>query len=219
MNVNIESIKIEKSGENNVRLAIMSKSNGYDEYPTFFVFSHAEYELMLACSKGKSKVYPYFDDGLYLIKITPLCIKVVYTNENKNSNTHYFYFPTLPVIGQMEYLFNGENDTIEFDKFTVDNWREHYAPKYQYNDILRYGSNDNPLESARVACPDMLERLEQIAKNYSDGNMITISLSFDGYNPSHNRPDDFYFDIRDDKNRRIMNGGIIWHGESYSMHT
>lgn len=93
-----------------------------------------------------------------------------------------------------------------------------YIEKVDYSvedSIIRMASNH----------PELLDRLQnliRIARNSSSGidNKITIQLSLDRI-PHKDHPDDYYFSISNKDNKRVINGGIIFHSSSneYSTHT
>lgn len=102
---------------------------------------------------------------------------------------------------------------------TIAKWKKDYGPKIQvvferdadkyYMAALHDQRVPTPDPRKRSTLKDQMQSLARIARNYSDGDPVTVYVSPDDM-PSENRPMSFYWHIQKG-GRRISNGGIIAH--------
>lgn len=257
MNVNLKYFKINTSGEKNqfVRFSLINsymvkecqrknKENELDQspfkstykhepYPTWYVITLDELPMAIECLKGKSKFYPFFDDGIHKIQFKPDGIHSLEVN-TPHCEEYYFTFPGEWIVECLEWIL--AHPGIEY---SIDLTNEIYSQLCQFAPRLKWEmENDvklslkNNLNLPRFK--SSLINLVRIAKNYSNGKANIIHLSFDSY---QDRPDNkdicnnYYWWIEyQNTGQRIMNGGLIFHPKyidgqpdyssgEYSIHT
>lgn len=218
------------------------------EYPhSFYVSGRGVFpkavSLMFDCLNGESEFYPFFDDITYLIRFHDQGIVFKDTSKQHGYQDLWLTYPGKLIANRILQLINAQSNKMTGDKGTVESSytftqdeielaRRQYAPLYAVEwgncqqDWLLARDNHLVSEEGQKRLTRAYEHLIAIAKNYSDGKLVTIYLSRD-----HAQRDDipmsFCFDIRTHDNKRIMNGGIIAHcydreGETYyeyNMHT
>ena len=214
MNININSIAIEK-GETQKGFRLSLTSNEHVD-KTFYYFGESEIDYLLSCIDGTAKFYPYFDDGLYLLKITPNGIHCVHSTTNEQ---YWFTFPANELKCWIHAVQDCIINEVEYNKDISDSipvWHKIYSPnvKIQWQDDnieSRFLDDiDNPLvENREYASNWLQDRLNHCA-SYSNGNLITLHISYDR-NPVDNIPTSYYWEIRSTDNQRIYNGGFIAH--------
>lgn len=229
MEINFTELKLLKSGDSCVRFA-MKDGKANKEYPTFFCLDkESYYQTYRDCMLGTSKMqsYPMYDDGLYIIKWATDGMKVVYSNENR---VEFFTFPCKEVVRYIDALF--ESDVTEFDltpKLGV--WQDIYGPRVIVNiepEVLSKLTVDQ--EQAVKGPYDLVKYLSDWASSYSDGNLITVNICFDGWSNRDSKFSSYYWWFEEVKTQKtIYNGGFIAHCEdyppqadsnySYSVHT
>jgi hypothetical protein len=230
MNIDITSLKIERSGDHCVRIAMNKPNTEYAEYPTFFCISNDEWDLVKACLEGCTNVYPYFDDCSYGLKFTPQGMRVMYSDRREMS---YFTFPANEMVPYIDMIFQSDSRNIAFD-LTDDlaKWAETYGPNVQVEMATDVRANlewDEKSEwLSKIPTIGLEQDLIRWASQYSSGNLVTVNICFD-HQRKDGRPSDYYWWIADHMGQRIMNGGWIAHCDdypakddskySYSMHT
>lgn len=141
----------------------------------------------------------------------------------------WYTFPTNELYSGLSTLLLPDSigEMIDYTD-QIDAWKGTYGPKVAWN--WNKGVYDTYFQDIRHDLvnakdqPDFTASLLRIASNHSDGQLVTIYMSFDCYHNPAGAPHNYYFDIiADDGNIRIMNGGIIAHEERgkyvYSMRT
>lgn len=95
MQIDITSLRVERSSDTHIRIAMKKATGKYVEYETFFCVSIQEWKYVRACMLGTADVYPYFDDCTYLLKFYPSGMRVAYTDRNEMD---YFTFPANELV-------------------------------------------------------------------------------------------------------------------------
>lgn len=241
MDITISSIKVIRSSDSHIRIALRQDGTQYTEYETFFCVSKIEWPMVRACIMGFAEVYPFFDDGLYLMKFTPQGMRVVHTSGNKDDL--YFTFPANELVDFIDYQFSYDGDWRTDPYFResmdytplIEAWKAEYGPNiidHTEKEVKERLANDIVHPMLKEPGMNLVERLTRWASNYSNGNPISINVSFDDtYNMKCHpeEPTSYYWYIWDeDQHVRIVNGGYIAHRYeqkdgsvlfSYSMHT
>jgi hypothetical protein len=151
--------------------------------------------------------------------------------ETSEKDMWYFEFPGEVLASLLQNalsaclvaLENGQTGRV-FEYAMDENELAHvvsqYAPEIQY--LFNDGSDvgyKSAMADSMVQNPEQLKRafhhLSNIARNHSDGDLVTINVWPDRYGDSDS-PMSFYWSILDSDGRRIMNGGIIAHAERSS---
>jgi len=215
MNINITSIELEKGEQQKgFRLSLTS-----DNHPdkTFYYFGENELDFLLDCINGKAKFYPYFDDGLYALKCYPQGLHCAYTSSDEQ---YWFTFPfnELTVyIEEIQRMIELEKEYTANLTPLIETWINVYSPVVR---VEWHGENiesrflddiDNPKVKNRDYAVNWLERQIKMCESYSDGNIITLHICYDGYQERKDNPCSYYWYIMDEQNRRLMNGGFIAH--------
>jgi len=216
------------------------------EFLRSFVISHAEVRHVLAIINNSASYAPYFDDGIHLVKFHPHGIREYYVSGERNMRQFWLEFPLVELRGPLELLLTyteQQQDYIlvaDFQAADCAEWAAQYGPKYKWQyenyyddapDLRAKIQVDNADPRVTGSLRESLERLTNIACNYSDGQENTIILRYDA-RPRPDQPASYYFCIMTPDNKRIMNGGIIAHprfadkwgegepvGWEYSTHT
>lgn len=242
MNISIKELKVSRSSDTHIRIAIKQDGCQYAEHDTFFCISKTEWHYVRACCLGFSDVYPYWDDGLYLLKFTPHYIRAVHTSGDKEDV--WFTFPINELVQfidyQFEYSGNDWRNDSEFQSendFTscIDGWKKEYGPNVIIDieeEVKQQLATDIIHPMLKGPGYDLIERLVSWAGQYSNGNPISVHVTFDDlYRMKHcpNEPTSYYWWIMDDDQQvRIVNGGYIAHRYEqkdgtvqfeYAMHT
>lgn len=256
MNVNVASLRIE-ANKDFVRIFPVSHQmkdkaeetgKDYDASPRYLVLSHKETKHAILCARGEASFYPYFDDGIHKVRVTPRGMEELYLDSyitGTGGKFEQFYF-TLPG----DWLA----DLFELALDSVNRWRypgytfvynasngelarltDQYASRVKWEYATAWGNRPDVYTRLQTDLTDdraeglqrALDGLERIGLNYSDGEPSIVHLRFDIF--SEETPCSYYFWIEDAQGNRIMNGGIIAHqnykdGErveswSYSTHT
>jgi len=241
MITNLKTLKLIRTGDNGLRIAMTRKTpeSGIvpDDSATHYIITRDEFPQIENIVAGNEKYSPYFDDGLYLLKFYPSGIRCVNTDGRKDVHD-YFTFPAREIIPYLDRLFNDANFNrpgMEIDLTeSLYNWDRKYRPqvKINYQESSYEGfyvssklESDQQRDDVTNKPLDLIARLTGIAESYSDGNLITVNVSFDEC-PSNDRPTSYYWSITDEQNRLIYNGGFLAHGNhqapetfEYSIHT
>lgn len=248
MKINLTTFQVEFLESGSIRFTMSTLEREKDDkYNTFYVISHNEIPLMLDCMTGKSKIYPYFDDGLYHIKIHPYGIRSLEKHSDKFKeywfniplckldvliewiNEHYqdsklhmgrIYILTSENLKRLKFEFRDRIKFIYHDLIhtTFKDGQFHDELELKLWDKIKTDINSNP------ELLDNIKSLKRIAHNYATDKPITINLTLDSYQDKNYAPSSYYFYIMTEDNKRIMNGGIIAHKNNddsyhYSMHT
>lgn len=242
MDITIKSLKVTRSSDSHIRIAIKQDGTQYEENDSFFCISKTEWKYVRACMLGIADIYPYFDDGLYLMKFAPSGMRVVHTSGNKDDL--FFVFPANELAHFIDYQFDytgsdwrNDPDFMTENDYTscIPLWKKEYGPNVIVNvddEVKQRLAIDiiNPM--LKQPGYDLTERLIRWAGQYSNGNPISVNITFDdGYNMKHHpeQPTSYYWWIWDENQKvRIVNGGYIAHRYEqedgtlkfeYSMHT
>ena len=231
MIVNVKKLALERGGNDCLHVKYRVAEEGYEKRDRYgFILGEAEVRHAITCLRGEAEFYPFYDDGIHKAQFTPRGWRHLSNDEGDMKYKEWgATFPGEVLARVLEQLY--EPDAVaRLRTFTYDELEgiaKKYAPQidWQYQDredasvevAFRRGAEQWP-EVARAR-----ESLEQIASNYSDGDVVTINLSFDAFDKGDNPAHSYYFDIRK-KERRVMNGGIIAHLDDkgvphYAMHT
>lgn len=222
MKVNINTLKLIKN-DNHVRIAITNEGH-YKEYPTFFVVSKDEYyEYVRDCMLGRRTTYPYVPDGNNILQFLRTGLTAAYLGRTE---AEYFEFPSFELAYFLDFLFEADEPTTLDLTPNVQEWSRKYAPKVEvvYDDNVVESSLKNDVcHPLLVKEVEFISRLKNIAAGYSNGNPIVIAVYFDG-RKRNDKPNDYYWEIREEGGERIMNGGFIAHlvGDNqyeYGIHT
>ena len=110
--------------------------------------------------------------------------------------------------------------TSDLDELTFSLWANRWGPrvKLKFND---FGDREAPMDRYRRCVkkrPELKKHIQsrmQIAADYSDGDLVTVTIFNDHI------PDSFAFGIHNALGERIINGGIVWHEDTnrYQTHT
>ena len=241
MNITIKSLKVSRSSDSHIRIALKQDGCQYENVDTFFCVSRTEWPMVRACMMGFAEVYPYFDDGLYLMKFSPQGMRVVHTSGNKDDLI--FIFPCNELVEYIDYVFNNTNpnwrdnkdflSVNDYDKCIIQ-WQHEYGPKV----IIKVDADVKDRLAVDIINPllktpgkDLIADLTRWASRYSDGNPISVNITFDCVGDIRRHPEyptSYYWWIWDEDNQvRIVNGGYIAHScgtdeqplFEYSMHT
>jgi hypothetical protein len=238
---NHEFVRIRPINDEMVEKAEKDGKDG--AWPRFLVLTHAEARFAIQCAKGESDFYPWFDDGIHKIRIHPRGLDELYTSGYYDGNggryeSFYFIMPGEWFAHWLEHALEyapHKSDERRFE-FQVEQreltlLKSQYGPKYQwaYHPEEVEGKLMADLRDPRqTRLEGCVEQLTQIAKNYSDGKVVTVNIQFDNP-PLKDYPMSYYFWIVTASGYRIINGGIIAHrnrqeGEyidewQYSTHT
>ena len=249
MNINLTSFKVEFLRSGSIKFIMQTKEREInDKHPTFYIISRSELPLMLDCINGESKFYPFFDDGLYHIKVHPAGIVSYELHENKTNN-YYFHIPLKELPKLLDTIYTHYSDpyikehTYELDSSELKSLKFEYRNRsswiyhnhnYSRMELTPEGYNyiEYPINRIKHTIlndikthpelKDLLQRLNHIAKNNCFKDTVTIELSYD-HIPVENKPTSYYFFIHEN-GKKIINGGIIAHKQNdetynYSMHT
>ena len=128
------------------------------------------------------------------------------------NGTTFFAFPGPELADAIAAL--GPDETHVFSEEELERIREQYAPRVKLKwhgeakeryMAVRTGKISLMGREARNQLHQSMLRWIRIAKNRSDGELVTVNVS-----PDH-LPYSFYIDIRDATGKRVMNGGTIAH--------
>ena len=110
--------------------------------------------------------------------------------------------------------------TSDLDELTFSLWANRWGPrvKLKFSD---YGERETLMDRYRRCVkkhPELKKHIQSlmgIAANYSDGDLVTVTIHNDSI------PDSFAFGIHNALGEKIINGGIIWHEDTnrYQTHT
>jgi hypothetical protein len=138
-----------------------------------------------------------------------------------------FTFPFEVIRAGLDSVTMGNSLGWTMTPMGMEKLFQRYRPRYQFkwideSQIYLALSRWNLIEP-------FIKGWRRIAKNHSDGRIVTIYIAQDGWGNRRARyePGDRYnhpswaFNIVDYSGRRIINGGLIWHGgeHGYSIHT
>lgn len=246
MNVSSMVVNFQSNGSMEVKL----NSEGYKDldngYPTSVYITAKELPLFLDCMTGESDIYPYFSDISYLLRVHSNGYKFIKLSSAYDSTGKFIeYTFTVPnkLLSELHTIIRAhiespsdnswslsEDDIIRLSdqvrpviQWTMSHYTTGYWSDFTWIETIEHDLNQSLIVWSEKY-PSLLHHLEglsRIARNYSNfGDKVTIHLSFDS-KPRENLPDSYYFDIRNHENKKIMNGGIIFHSSAneYSMHT
>ena len=202
----------------NEEMVEMAESQGkkWLASPRHLVLSREETEMAIKCCRGVAPFYPFFDDGIHLVKFHPHGLREVYLD----GAGHQSFWFTIPGRWLAERL----EDALSFTYTLEEPWEYEArastleAIKEEYGPIIAWDHAEGVFEKL---CADLhderckrlqvsLDRLLAIAENHSDGEVVTIGLRFD-HRPESGVPASYYFWITQADGQRIINGGIIAH--------
>lgn len=203
-------------------------------YTRSFYLTRAEVSHILKILRNEAEFNPYFADGTHLMQFYRTGIREQYIS-GSSSETFWMEFPVTELMDDLVAILalsTTARVTYTYDYDVCRAWRDKYSPRYTWNFIdYSYLENypamwtklqEDKADTRAVNLVRCLESLENIAKNYSDGETVVINLSFDG-RPTKGEPANYYFSINDADGKRIMNGGIVAHrvenGWEYATHT
>jgi len=243
MEINITSLKLERTSEDCIRIAMTQEKGNYTEYATFFCVSKTEWPQVRACALGIAEVYPYFDDCTYLLKFFPSGMRVAYTSGREMD---YFTFPCNEIVGTIDLMFDHPEvldtmsilgDDPKHQDLTpfIPEWKKQYGPNVEVeitDEVKERMLKDIVSPLLKIPGKNLIDDLTQWAGTYSNGNLIRVGISFDSpYEAEHfpDQPTSYYWYFWEvDQQVRIYNGGYIAHDISkecdgslfeYSMHT
>lgn len=237
MNIDITSLRVERSSDTHIRIAMKKATGKYVEYETFFCLNKEEYEYARACMLGTAKVYPYFDDATYLLKFYPSGMRVAYTDRNEMD---YFTFPANELPKYIDVLFDAElehnGDNPKYDlTYALEQWQVEYGPNIQVNiepEVKERMLTDIVHPLLKEPAKNLIDDLIQWAGQYSNGNLISVNIVFDNSWDVKQHPEipaSYYWWLFDEERKAlIFNGGYIAHHYEqrdgmtlyqYSMHT
>jgi len=222
------------------REAMEDKDNKFGQpFPRHLCLTTAEVEFARECLLGVAPFYPYFDDGIHLVKFAPDGMRETYVSE-RQSEMFYFTFPGKELVQYIDAIVslakgipqvNSDKVKLTVPRSEIRAWRNTYAPKFEWRfhdsgvyvikpqGKLHLDRCDLRAQNLENCCA----RLEQIARNHSDGIPSIINIQFDCA-PSVDVPSNYYFWISAGE-KQIINGGIIAHKDAstdswkYSTHT
>ena len=240
MNVNLSRLSIEKLNNGHICLRFSTiqsdKNHGYMES---VYLTESESRAAIECLNGTALYYPYFDDGIHLIKFHPQGFNHLYTGNNK-AEKKYIYFPGSYIAASLTMILEGYKDFTEFEPDFIYQVKCHVSPKIKVicqniedkttiQDTIKRLLSDDKVKNDVIR---FIRSIVRIAKNSSSmGDRITVHLSYDGYKEPDRLYPSFYWCIMTDDNKRVMNGGLIahpnYHGTNepdfndvtYSIHT
>lgn len=248
-NCNISSMEVNFRANGNMEVKL--NSQGYKDldngYPTSVYITAEELPLFLDCMTGESEVYPYFSDISYLLRVHTDGFKFIKLSSAYNGTGKFIeYTFTVPnkLLSELHAMIRAHIESpsdnlwsLSEDDITrlsdqvkpVIRWdMRHYTNGHYENTFTWIETIEHDLNQSLIVWsekyPSLLHHLDglsRIAHNYSSfGDKVTIHLSFDS-KPRENLPDSYYFDIRNHENKKIMNGGIIFHSSTneYGIHT
>lgn len=188
MNLAALSISVRKQY---IRLDISTKQMRRDmRSPRQWIFTMQEAAHILDALRGEAAFYPFFDDGIHLVKFTPRGAREVSTSHEPWINTLglYFTFPGEWLAEKLADLLSLQgkwgydvNITVSHDELRdvaqacapITSWQ--YADSVEealYNTRNRDDVDASSLDRA-------LENIHTHAENLSDGEEVIIHLSDD----------------------------------------
>ncbi len=231
MKIDITSLRIERTSDECIRIAMKQEKGKYSEYETFFCISKTEWPMVRTCMLGISEVYPYFDDYSYLLKFVPHGMRVAYTGRDE---CDYFTFPANELVNTIEYSWEDRDFNVNLTS-KLEEWQKEYGPNIQVNideNVLQRMLSDIQSPLLKREGVNLVDDLVGWASNYSNGNLVSVNIQFDSTTDANRFPDQltsYYWWIWDEEQKvRIVNGGYIAHHYEqddgsmlfeYSMHT
>jgi len=208
-----------------------------------FLLTKEEVEFAMNFINSNEGFSPGFFDGSRIVRLFSDCI-IIYNNEfNDRLEPLYCYLPMKDerIVGPLNQILAGTTSHFEWNKEAMQKLRKDYFPNIQ----IKYYGEAEALIKEHVP-KDITARQVNIAKNYSDGNRVSLTYSLDGWTKDKSKPS-FYWEIIVYKDKdgneinsrfgyemngefhptgRAYNGGIIWHENMekdgsgrYSVHT
>lgn len=239
MNTNLVSLKIEFKAES--RFISFHPQRKEDAYANWFVISFDEIPLVIDCIMGKSKYYPYFEDGNHKIKFVPSGFEVLEYTSTNHPGLFYqsikYEFPFFK-MGELLILINKfSQEPFDYEITYGEEWfnrlgfenRNRVTWLYQdctngkwegmeYKEWVEVDIKQRVLSDAKInpGLLNQLKRLQRVALSYSNDVMdrVFIHFSLDDSYYAKNHPDiptSYYFCIMTKDKKRLMNGGIIAH--------
>jgi hypothetical protein len=212
-------------------------------YPLYFYLSRPEVLFAIDCLKGISEFSPAFYDGIYFIRFVPSGITHYYVSDGSRTEATHIQFPGNVLACKIQNMLDLNELSYEMSKEFIDYSHKMVYPKmklsfldYDYNlpddynylkGVIKRLSHDDYVKKDFTR---YLHSLCNIAKNSSDGKLVTVNLQYDGYNESRQKYPSFYWYILTSDNQWVMDGGLIFHHDykdgkyipdqgKYSMHT
>ena len=230
MNMNLESLRF-KRGES--WLEMYMRNIGRDESDSYkedvLYIPLPEVQDMLKCLRGTMGYAPFFADGSYLLQLSKRGARYLrldsYCNGSGGKYKEYWYnFDGEWFAFHLESAFN----TLKVEqKFSVsvediNEERIRLAPRVEwvYGEGVEDGlDTDRAIENIYVddygnahTVQSCLDRIQRMAENQSDGQVITVNFWFDfGGNRSDGRPNMYYYEVYDlgKSTTRLWNGGVV----------
>jgi hypothetical protein len=229
MKMNVKELEFKAMSSGYVSLYFVLE--GEEKRSSSYFLSPREVMFAQTCCLGRN-FSPYLDDINHLIQFKPSGIHVI---ELDGSNFYHRWAEvpgreienllrfTLGKALELKRLAEKKDATYEqrnasweykVPEYILEGWKRVYKPRIRFrfygdakDGFLAAMRDDRVLVSSRSSLKDQFHSLARIARNSSDGEIMTINIS-----PEHNgdAPMSFAWSIRCDKGR-VMNGGIIAH--------
>lgn len=147
MYANLSRFEIEKTGSGHFEFTVStSKRDKTEEYPIKFYLTKEEVIHALICLRGKAEFYPYYDDGIHLIKFAPSGIKHMYTVDGSKTEVDYITYPGEGLIYAIESVLIGNVDTFEIPPDEIYKVSCFYAPRIKLN-LCDYDQDRIPVKT------------------------------------------------------------------------
>ena len=227
MNMNLERLWFER-GETCLHMYMRNEKHDRDnpnDKDTFYIMPD-EIPDMLGNLRGERKYCPYYADGGYLLMLMRNGARHLYTSSYAGGDggkytEHWYQFDGDWFAKHLEYAFDNlvDGESYEVPALEFESERERLGPVVEWiygegveegikEDKARldiYVDNDGYVHNIQ-SC---LSRIQRMAENHSNGQMITVKFWFDfGFNRNDNRPHVYYYEVYDG-DRRLWNGGVV----------
>lgn len=222
--------------QSNGYLSIEASKSGQDRADKIWL-TQDEVAMLAQCLRGETTFYPFMDDNIHLLQATPRGFVFLHDDGGKCVR-HAHALPGREVALYLDAILEAMScaeTTITVSSETLDAWRAQYGPVIQVlhdhgegrPDVYAIWNETSDAYPALVS--EHLETLQSIARNYSDGDLVVITLHLDAPASDDGRPAAFTFLIRKMKTDTVvLHGGIIPHlvtlpdgttAYQYSMYT
>lgn len=167
----------------------------------------------------QNRLLPYWDDGMYLVKLSPGGMIV---SLHGAKDRFYFNLPGKQfarLLLEMCKIAEQSGQDVYHQPFDfmdwVRIWKVQYAPRWRWEVRGGYGKRTTASQLLiDLTNPDQenlydeLKRLDETCRNGSNGDEWVIMISLDNFKKSRMIPHSYYWEIWTGEGKRAWNGGI-----------
>jgi hypothetical protein len=219
MIVNVTYMKMEMEREGSICLYLINKemeakyaAQGFDYTPPIvFYLGDDDKKHLVDRLFGRPTPNFYLADAYQYLGATQTGLHYIHPQGANSCEQWWFTFPGHHLAGNLIHITE-PGHVFEILASTWEAIGRAVAPvvEWDISPEVQAKLDEDKVDPRAPKLTDLLDSLERIAANHSNGKPAKVHIRFD-HKPREGEPNSYYFLITDEKENRVINGGIIAH--------